>query len=53
MTREQRLSILGHAGMEIARLDGASDRPPSPQQLERLRRIFNGSGRKTPLSNAA
>lgn len=53
MTREQRLSILGASGVEQARRDSESDQPPSPQQIERLRRIFTGSGRKTPLPNAA
>jgi hypothetical protein len=53
MTRDQRLSILGPAGVELARREGENDLPPSPEQIERLRRIFSGSVRKTPVARAA
>ncbi|WP_405019600.1 hypothetical protein OHV05_24690 [Kitasatospora sp. NBC_00070] len=53
MTRDQRLSILGPAGMAIARLDAAADEPPSPEQIEQLRRVFAASGRKSPMPKAA
>jgi len=53
MTRDQRLSILGQNGIDQARLDGADDQPPSPEQIERLRRILSGSVRKTPVTRAA
>ncbi|MFB7671636.1 hypothetical protein ACFC26_09485 [Kitasatospora purpeofusca] len=45
MTREQRERILGPAGLALVERDSATDLPPSPEQIARLRRIFAGSGR--------
>lgn len=52
MTREQRERILGAAGLALVIEDGKTDRPPSPEQIARLRAIFAGSGRKAPRSSA-
>jgi hypothetical protein len=53
VTRAERLKILGAAGVEAARLDGLADPAPTPEQLDRLRRIFATSGRKSPRQQAA
>lgn len=53
MTREQRVRILGPAGMALVERDSATDQPPSPEQIARLRAIFAGTGRKTPSRRTA
>ncbi|MDH6709803.1 hypothetical protein P3T27_006552 [Kitasatospora sp. MAA19] len=51
MTREQRERILGPAGLALVIEDGKTDRPPSVEQLVRLRAIFAGSVRKSSRSS--
>jgi hypothetical protein len=53
VTREQRVRILGPAGMALVERDSATDQPPSPEQIARLRAIFAGTGRKTPSRRTA
>ncbi|WP_224275746.1 hypothetical protein [Streptomyces sp. LS1784] len=52
MTREQRIRILGPAGMALVERDSATDLPPSPEQIARLRAIFAGTGRKASHASA-
>jgi len=53
MTDEERLAILGQDVIDMIATEVAEQPPPSPMDVEILRRIFSGSGQKSPVSNAA
>lgn len=53
LSRAERLAILGPEAVAMAHEVARQSPPPDREQIEALRRIFSGSGRNRPLSNAA